>query len=349
MKILLVSVKSEISRGGIAVWTERFLNRCAQLNIQCLLVNTELLGKRAVQHRANYHLIDELTRTRRIFSQLKAGLKQKPDVAHINTSCGTFGLLRDCIVASRIRRAGVKRIVHYHCDIPHWIQNPVSRYCLGWLARNSSQNVVLCASSERYLKEQFGVQSVRIPNFIEESLVRTDEKPISRQLKRVLYVGRTEEDKGSRELYQVAKAFPDVRFEIIGEISPDAVQWQVPDNVQHLGVMSHEQVLAQLDSADLFFFPSHTEGCSMALMEALARGVPAVATDTGANADLLGADCGILVPVGDTGKMVQALKTLENPQLRARMSASAVSHIRKNFTQSQMDRLLTLMQTLHNT
>ena len=45
MKLLLISVRSKVSRGGIATWTDRFLNACERHGIVCELVNTEAVGK----------------------------------------------------------------------------------------------------------------------------------------------------------------------------------------------------------------------------------------------------------------------------------------------------------------
>ena len=138
MKLLLVSVKSQVSRGGISVWTDRFLQACEERDVQYLLVNTEIVGKRATQLSAKRNLKDEISRTRRIFRDLKTQLKEKPQVAHLNTSCGTFGLFRDCMAAKKIRRAGVRLITHYHCDIPYWVHNPLSRHFLKKLAKRSA-------------------------------------------------------------------------------------------------------------------------------------------------------------------------------------------------------------------
>ena len=59
----------------------------------------------------------------------------------------------------------------------------------------------------------------------------------------------------------------------------------VMDQVQLKG--STNQVNEKLQAADLFIIPSTNEPCSVALMEALALGLPAIATRSGGNVDIL--------------------------------------------------------------
>lgn len=343
MKLLLVSVKSQVSRGGISVWTDRFLQACEERDVQCLLVNTEIVGKRATQLSAKRNLGDEISRTRRIFRELKAQLKEKPQVAHINTSCGTFGLFRDYLVAKKIRKAGVKLITHYHCDIPYWVHNPVSRHFLKKLARGSHQNLVLNESSRAFLKEQYGLSSVLLPNYLEPEQIGEPKSQVSPKLQTAIYVGRVEVAKGSRELYDTALRCPEVQFLLIGELSPDAKDWEVPENVQLLGSMPHDKVLQKLEEADVFFFPSHSEGCSVALLEAAARGLPMIATDVGANRDIVGTS-GVVVAVGNVDAMEKALEQLQDPDLRMQMSRDAVAHIHENYSVTQLDKLFRLYE-----
>ena len=112
MKLLLVSVKSEVSRGGIAVWTDRYLSQCKTHGINCTLINTEAVGKRAEQGTAKRSLRDEFVRTRRIFKDLEGALKTDFDAAHLNTSCGTFGLFRDYFIARKIKRKGIPLVTY---------------------------------------------------------------------------------------------------------------------------------------------------------------------------------------------------------------------------------------------
>jgi glycosyltransferase involved in cell wall biosynthesis len=78
------------------------------------------------------------------------------------------------------------------------------------------------------------------------------------------------------------------------------------------------------DRADLFVLATLQETYGMAIAEALARGLPVVATMTGAAPELVGSTAGLLVPVGDTVALTTALtRVLDDPSLRARLAKGA--------------------------
>jgi glycosyltransferase involved in cell wall biosynthesis len=90
------------------------------------------------------------------------------------------------------------------------------------------------------------------------------------------------------------------------------------DRVTLLG--GRDDVHALLDSADIAVLPSYSEGMPNSVMEAMAHGLPVVATDVGGNRSLLGSGAGILVPPGDDLALAQALRgLLDNPHARREM------------------------------
>lgn len=332
MKLLLISVRSQVSRGGIATWTDRFLNACGAHGIACTLVNTEAVGKRGVQGTARRNLFDEVTRTRRILRDLKSCLRTPDyDAVHLNTSCGTFGLFRDLFMARRIKKKGLRLITHFHCDIPYWISNPVSRRALGRLVALSDERLVLCENSRLYLENTFGASSRKVPNFLDDELIRHDAKPLRDTLSTVFFVGRVEEAKGARELFDVAARLPHMEFRLAGDVSDTVAAWDKPENVTLIGSLPHAEVLREMDGADLFLFPSHSEGFSLALTEAMARGLPSVATDVGANADMLADGCGVITAVADVDAMVAAIRGFADADARREASQRAVSRVRTEY------------------
>ena len=61
----------------------------------------------------------------------------------------------------------------------------------------------------------------------------------------------------------------------------------VEDQVEFMGVMTHERVFEWLDSIDIYIQPSRQEGLPRALIEAMSRGLPCIGARTGGIPELL--------------------------------------------------------------
>lgn len=96
---------------------------------------------------------------------------------------------------------------------------------------------------------------------------------------------------------------------------------------QHVGFVGQTMdVAAACRDFDIFVLPSHLEGTSISLLEAMATGLAVVATAVGGTPDLLGTDgdTGMLVPPGQPDRLADALAALAaDPALRARLGARA--------------------------
>ncbi|HKT02673.1 MAG TPA: glycosyltransferase [Rugosimonospora sp.] len=90
-------------------------------------------------------------------------------------------------------------------------------------------------------------------------------------------------------------------------------------------------VTGLLARADVAVLPSHTEGMSNAVMEAMAAGRPVVATAVGGTPELLDGGRGRLVPPADPEALADAIaQVLEDPGEAARMGAAARDWCRAN-------------------
>ena len=124
------------------------------------------------------------------------------------------------------------------------------------------------------------------------------------------------------------------RLDCLGSTTRDPAQAaRLQDLVQRLGlagdVWFHGEcappaVAAAFAAADLFVLASWYEGYGMAVAEAIACGLPVIATAVGAAPRVVGDDAGLLVPPGDQPAFTAALRrVVEDPGLRARLAAAA--------------------------
>ena len=338
MKLLLVSPKVKEANGGIAVWTNMFLNATENTDIEASVLDISMIGRRLKNGSAKRSIFDEIKRTRRIFRDLRRMLKtEKYDVAHINTSLGKFGIARDYIIAKKIKKKSpyTKIVVHYHCDIGYQIKSKRSKKYLMRLARLADENIVLCKSSEKYLSD-LGVSSRVLPNFISDDLIKETRKVVSEKIERAFFVGRVQRAKGVMEIISLAKDFQDIEFRLAGAISKEVLELELPKNISLLGPMAHDDVICEMDDADIFIFPSHTEGFSVALLESMARGLPAIATDVGANADMLSDGCGEIVSARDIEGMRAAILRIMDKDIRGSVSRRLAQKVRDEYSISRV-------------
>ena len=136
----------------------------------------------------------------------------------------------------------------------------------------------------------------------------------------VVYVGRMDIKKGLRELVEAAALVypqrPGLQVYIVGD-GPDRPLVQAV--VDRLGAgefvhlmpgCSFDDVAEWMTAANLVTLPSYAEGCPNTIVEALACGRPVVATDVGGIPEILGPDCGCLVPARDVEALARGLASV---------------------------------------
>jgi glycosyltransferase involved in cell wall biosynthesis len=154
----------------------------------------------------------------------------------------------------------------------------------------------------------------------------------------IVSVGRFAYPKDYVTLVQgMASVASDFRATLVGE-GPDRPA--VANEVRRLGleasvalVGARNDVPQLLAGADVFVLSSRSEGLPMSVLEAMAAGLPVVATDVGGVSELvLEGETGLLVPRGDTTALAQALeRLLRDADLRRRMGATARARVEREF------------------
>lgn len=100
----------------------------------------------------------------------------------------------------------------------------------------------------------------------------------------------------------------------------------------------HKNVAQWLNLMNVFCSSSQTEGISMAILEAMAAGVPVVATRVGGNPEIIPArEFGILTPSNDASALAQALlEMLQQPEAAQRIAHKARERVLQHFSEAQM-------------
>ena len=148
----------------------------------------------------------------------------------------------------------------------------------------------------------------------------------------LLFVGRLAGVKGVPILLEAMAALkarhPALRLVLIGDgperATLEALAKPLGDSVSFLGYRSQSEVAEALAQADVFALPSFAEGVPVVLMEAMAAGVPVVATQIAGIPELVRhGDSGLLVPPGDAEALTEAIDALLASADRRRAMGSA--------------------------
>ncbi len=160
---------------------------------------------------------------------------------------------------------------------------------------------------------------------------------------RLVFTGRLSEMKGLPIVFEaiarLRRDWPDLVLSLAGD-GPDrdllASRIQalgIQDHVRMLGYRSSEQIRDLLRESDVFVLPSFAEGVPVVLMEAMAGGVPVVATRIAGIPELVEDDVsGLLVPPGDPDCLAAAIERLvADAALRDRLGQAGRAVIERDF------------------
>ncbi len=221
-----------------------------------------------------------------------------PDIVHTRNWSGMDGIL-----AAKL--AGVKTIIHgeHGWDMfdPHGT-NLKRRWGRRLTAPLVSQYTCVSRQIEHWLKRDIkvGKPVIQIYNGIDTVRFRPLDQEQKKEIKIQLgfqpenflvgIVARMDAIKNHFSLFQafsmVGQAHPEARLMVIGD-GPEMNRLKAdpPENVYFMGYRSDTDLL--MKSLDLFVLPSFNEGISNTILEAMATGLPVVASNVGGNPELV--------------------------------------------------------------
>jgi len=179
-----------------------------------------------------------------------------------------------CCAAARM--TGSAHVTTYHSGDPGSGKLAI----FDWLHRQTSRlNAVNLAVSEE-IAERLPENSVVIDNFI------SIPEPAPKADAQLAFVGRLSEEKGADRLLAIAAQLGPLQFDLYGD-GPlmEVLQRGASANCRFHG--NQANMAERWSDIGLLLMPSRHEGLPMAALEAMARGIPVVAFDVGAMAEVI--------------------------------------------------------------
>lgn len=198
---------------------------------------------------------------------------------------------------------------------------------------HSATAIVANSEGLRRLANAFDskAQILVIPNGVESSRFWRPDRAWSQQ--RLLSVGRVVHQKGLDLAATALAGLRDLQWEWriagdgpeVGNLRRMLAQIGLQDRIRFLGWLSAEDLAREYQEASLFLFPSRHEGMPNALLEAMAGGLPSVATRIAGNEELVSPEVtGLLVPPEDATALRESLRRLlVDPTAREMMGRAA--------------------------
>lgn len=196
------------------------------------------------------------------------------------------------------------------------------------------------------LKDMTKARFYLVENPVDEELFHVDISN-DKHSKYVLLVGRVTESKGVFELVKAVNKLKrknvDVRIKVIGPVDQKTnyysniqnyiIKNQLTNNISFLGYQTPKEVRYEMSRSLCLVLPSHVDTAPMAIAEAMAVGIPVIATEVGGIPWMVkDGVTGFLVEPGDIEALAQKIEVLLNNEgLRKQMGNAAIKEARRRF------------------
>jgi glycosyltransferase involved in cell wall biosynthesis len=301
-------------------------------------------------------------------------VRLKPDLIHAHEliSPATTAILAKNLLGMMFHRCPVVATVHRSGppgDVMRMKSRPFGRLRLRALIRSIDRFVVISREIDAELAGE-GVPAgkrLTIPNGVDIRQFTPLEEEAARRSLRVrlglppsarlaVFAGRLAPEKRISHLLEIwpsiRSVFPDACLLVLGtgpeemRLKALALQRMPGDAIRWLG--AQDQVAPYYQAADLFVLPSVAEGLSVALLEAMACGLPPVVTAVGGAPEVVAhGESGWLLPPDDPQALRAAILALfENHALRSAMGCQARRRIVETYS---LDRIADQLCSLYHT
>lgn len=263
-------------------------------------------------------------------------LKNKPDVIHTHLHSLKYAVFGSTLARIPIRIHTIHSVAEKDANITNRLFNKIF---FNWF---SILPVSISPQVKETILETYSLKKNQVPMIyngvnVNDYSVKT-KYCIDKKTIRIIHIGNFKEAKNHigilNSISIVCESYPNVELELIGsgvlkdKIKAKAFELSIQNKIKFLGEQTN--INDRLISADIFILPSLWEGMPISLIEAMASGLPIVATDVGGIPDMIkNNENGVLVR-NNPSKIAQGIITLiENESLRETLGRNAVLSSRK--------------------
>ncbi len=267
------------------------------------------------------------------------------DIVHVHSALApAVTVLRAALLALAGRARGCSVVVHAHGgNIQFWLTTPLRRLLLRLAMVPAHRVVAVWTAGEQALRQVLPVgRVVLIDNGV--PVEGRPEPEGDHRPPRILYVGLLTPRKGVLDLLEASRLLRERGVDhetwLLGG-TPDEgpaaeaeVRAGLDGSARLLGTRAPEQMPAEFAAADVFCLPSWWEAMPLSVLEAMATGLPVVATDVGdVRRSVADGVTGRVVPVRNPEALADALQPLlTDPELRRHMGEAGRERVLEMFS-----------------
>lgn len=273
---------------------------------------------------------------------VRALARLRPDVVLVHAA-PSFSLLRDWVFMVIARIAGAKVICHYHGTLHTRFPSGETRSgrAIGRMLMSAAHRVIVLGPSyqREMAKAWMRDDLVWAPNMADVELFRSVAAGapvpwLASGDRAVLFVGRLSAPKGLYDLFdaipRVLECHPEAKFVLVGVAENDAKEPEIRAEAGRRGITARIAFLGALEGRDkavafatsqMLVVPSRTEAFPLVIPEAMAAGLPVIATAVGAIPDFVkDEEDGFLIAPGDWQALSERIcRLLSDENLRRRI------------------------------
>jgi glycosyltransferase involved in cell wall biosynthesis len=271
------------------------------------------------------------------------------DVVHIHSALSpAVTVLRASLLALAGRARGCALVVHAHGGgVLTWLSSPWRRLLMRTAMRPAHRVVAVWTAGHDKLRTVLPASRLTLIGNGVPVEQFTGEAP-AHDPPRILFVGLLTPRKGALDLLAASHLLTarGVAHELWllggtpdeGPAAESEVRAAVGDTARLLGTRTPEQMPGEYASVDVFCLPSWWEAMPLSVLEAMATGLPVVASDVGdVRRVVLDGVTGYVVPPRDVEALAHRLQTLlTDPEKRRRMGIAGRARVTREFSSDVM-------------